>query len=343
MRTLATLLFLVLLTASVHPQQAESPHAYFEQAAASPYHWRSWSLRDAAQIEAHLYRKDATPRHTSYVWPNDPFSYAQDAAKIVLPPNVQNYEQMRFPINIGAHRLGVKRVSALVVWEFWGDESWVTELNPQPNRPTPRNGAKSFQLASYGKNPKIWLEPRHRFFGQGGNFSYLDVRSYTAGDPSNGTVRGGPGVEFYDEELKAARRYGSDTLGPMLAEFAVASRTWTRFFVRVEFNAGDPYAAVSFWVADETREPVAIFRDRRILNFEPGTMEDPQGMVDSFWVEFNQSMGRVGGEMIGYVRNVMVLKDVPDVTRWLKRPLGTGAPGRAGASRLSAPRGLRVR
>jgi hypothetical protein len=144
-------------------------------------------------------------------------------------------------------------------------------------------------------------------------------------------------VEFYDDALKATRHYGSDTLGPMLGEFPVATRTWTRFFVHVEFKAGDPYATVSFWVADETRHPVAIILDRRILNFEPGTLEDPQGMLDSFWVEFNQSQGRVGGEMIGYVRNVVVLKDVPDVNRWLRRPAG-----RSGVA-LSAPRGLHVR
>jgi hypothetical protein len=342
-KALATASLFLLFSTTLHLQPLVGPHAYFEEAVASPYHWRSWSLRDSAQIEAHLYRKNAVPRHTSYLWPNDPFPQAQDGAKIVLPPNVQNYEQMRFPIDIGAHKLGVKRVSALIVWEFWGDESWITELNPQPNRPTPRHGYKSFQLASYGKNPKIWFEPRHRFFGQGGNFSYLDVRSYGAPDASNGTVLGGPAVEFYDDALKAMRRYGSDALGPMLAEFPMATGAWTRFFVRVEFTAGDPYASVSLWVADETRDPVAILLDRRILNFEPGTMADPQGLLDSFWVEFNHSQGRTGGEMIGYVRNVIVLKDVPDVGRWLRRPVGTGGPGRAGASKLSAPRGLRVR
>ena len=335
MRTFATLFFFVLLSSSVHPQSAKGPHAYFDEAVASPYHWRSWSLRDSAQIEAHIHRKSGT-RQTSYVWPSDPFAHAQDAAKIVLPPNVGNYEQMRFPIDIGAHRLGVKRVSALVTWEFWGDDSWVTELNPQPNRPTPRGGYKSFQLASHGRNPEAWFEARHRFFGADDHFSYLDARSYTAPDPSNGTVRGGAGVEFRDLGGKLLRRYGSDALGPMLAEFPVATRTWTRFFVRVEFNAGDPYAAVSFWVADETRDPVALFLDRRILNFEPGTKEDPQGLLDSFWVEFNHSQGRVGGEMIGYVRNIVVLKDVPDAGRWLQRP-------NAGGTMLSAPKGLRLR
>jgi hypothetical protein len=343
MRFLATLLFLLAFSASVHPQRAESAHTFFDEAVASAYHWRSWSLRDAAQIEAHLYRKDSTPRHTSYVWPKDPFTYAQDGAKIVLPANVANYEQMRFPIEIGAHRLGVEKVSALVSWEFWADESWVTELNPKPDRPNPRISYKSFQLASYGRNPQIWLEARHRFFGHDGNLSYLDVRSYGAPDSSNGTVRGGSGVEFRDAAGKIVRRYGSDSLGPMLAEFPVAARTWTRFFAHVEFNAGDPYATVSYWVADETREPVAILRDRRILNFAPGTQTDPRGMLDSFWVEFNHSLGRMGEEMTGYVRNIVVLKDVPDVARWLRRPVGTGAPGRAGASRLSAPRGLRVR
>jgi hypothetical protein len=343
MRLLATLLFFLALSAAVHPQRADGPHTFFDEAVASPYHWRSWSLRDPAQIEEYLHRKTSSPRHTSYVWPNDPFPYAQDGAKIVLPPNVGNYEQMRFPIELGAHRLGVKKVSALVMWEFWGDESWVTELNAPPNKPSPRTSAKAFQLAAFGKNPEIWLEPRLRFFGADGHFSYLDVRTYGAPDATNGTVRGGDKVEFRDEAGKLLRRYGSDALGPMLAEFPVATRTWTRFFARVEFNAGDPYATVSYWVSDETRDPVAVLLDRRVLNFAPGTQADPQGLLDSFWVEFNQSLGRVGGEMIGYVRNIVVLKDVPDVNRWLRRPARTGGPGRSGASKLSAPRGLRVR
>lgn len=349
MRILATLLFVLALSASVHPQRADNPHALFDEAVASPYHWRSWSLRNAKQVETFIHRKSANPRHTSYVWPNDPFAHKQDAAKIVIPPNVVNYEQMRFPIDLGAHTLGAKRVSALVMWEFWGDESWIRELNPEPNRPSPRNGYKSFQLASQGKNPELWLEPRHRFIGADGNFGYLDVRAYGAPDKSNGTVRGGQGVEFRDNGGKLLRRYGSDALGPMLAEFPVATRTWTRYFVEVEFNAGDPYAKVSYWVADEKRDPVALLRDRRILNVAPGTIDDPKGELDSFWVEFNHSQGRVGGEMIGYVRNIVVLKDVPDVNRWLRRPGGSsvatlpGSPQLPVSPLLSAPRGVRVR
>lgn len=351
MRILATtLLFVLAMAASVHPQRGggPSPHAFFDEAVASPYHWRSWSLRNAAQVESMIHLKNTKPRHTTYVWPDDPFPYAQDAAKIVLPPNVINYEQMRFPVGIGAHKLGVKSVSALVIWDFWHDDSWVTELNPQPNRPNPRNGYKSFQLAAYGRNPRIWFEPRHRFFGQDGHLSYIDVRSYGGPDPSNGTVLGGTGVEFRNAGGGLLRRYGSDSLGPMVNEFAVARRTWTRFFVRVQFDAGDPFATVSFWVADETRDPVPILLDRRILNVAPGTQADPQGILDSFWVEFNHSQGRVGGEIIGYVRNIVVLKDVPDVNRWLRRPGGSpttaalpGSPQLPVSPLLSAPRGVR--
>jgi len=63
---------------------AAGPNDYFNALLARGEHWKSYSLRDQAQL---LQYKNASslPPSVNYVWPNDPDPHAQDAAKVVIP------------------------------------------------------------------------------------------------------------------------------------------------------------------------------------------------------------------------------------------------------------------
>lgn len=66
----------------VPPQMPTSTHQYFDALVARPDHWKSYSLRDAAQIA--LYR-GRTRADVTYQFSSDSDPRKQDAAKVVIP------------------------------------------------------------------------------------------------------------------------------------------------------------------------------------------------------------------------------------------------------------------
>jgi hypothetical protein len=104
-----------------------------------------------------------------------------------------------------------------------------------------------------------------------------------------------------------------------LRNFAIAANTWTRYWVQVTPRAGSPWWNFSMWMADESRDPVKLFDNEAVK---------PKGQGwERLWLEYNTSTNAVKqgrGELVGYVRNVVVLKPLGDVTPILQRPLGQG-------------------
>jgi peptidoglycan hydrolase-like protein with peptidoglycan-binding domain len=94
----------------------------------------------------------------------------------------------------------------------------------------------------------------------------------------------------------------------------IAPSTWTRYWVEMDYDSTPGRVVVSVWMADETQEPIQLldklsFSDARTLK--------------KFWIEFNTSQyGRVGGELVAYVRNVVVLSGLSDPTAILEKPIG---------------------
>ena len=71
-------------------------HAYFDSLVARPDHWKSYSLRDAAQIA--LYRQGSTP-WVDYIFATDPDPRKQDAAKIIIPDFVWRGQVLLAPLS----------------------------------------------------------------------------------------------------------------------------------------------------------------------------------------------------------------------------------------------------
>jgi hypothetical protein len=290
-----------------------NPHSYFDQLVASGYHWRSWHLRSTASIASAYWGVVSggvqLSGHTTYVWPNDPFTDKQDAAKIVLPAGQDNYEQLRMSLGIGAEFLSASQVSVLVTWDFYWDISYVLNKGGL-------EGYKSFQLSRH--NDRIYFEPRNRLESQAtplGGASWFDVRGYSPVTFTSAHGRGNP------YSIINGRNYGSDTIGPMENEFLIKPNRWTRFWATFTFTAGSTYASnVNFWIADEDTDATQILSGVEMFwpahdNVSPG------GILHKLWIEFNSSQPRPAGEIIMYVRNVCALRDVPDYTVYLQRPI----------------------
>jgi hypothetical protein len=180
---------------------------------------------------------------------------------------------------------------------------------------------KAFNLVSDG----IWLEPGARYSAaRSGELAELNVRSYNRpGGATNWASTGGdhtgPGVT------------ATEPLSPSVSRFYIKPNSWTRYWVQVEQRAGD-YDYVDMWMADETTEPVQVYR-RLPISVRPGGIEE-------FLVEFNTSLDSfVRGHMrdlVSYVRNVVTLQDAGDPTDLLLRPNATTLRG------PSAPRNVRI-
>jgi len=184
---------------------------------------------------------------------------------------------------------------------------------------------KTFNFLSDG----IWLEPGSKFasalssFNSSSDVAELNVRSYqnpngpAVWSTSNGTVLG-PGTT------------ANQPLGPKLTDFILKPNTWTRYWVQIQQRAND-YDYLNFWIADESRNAVQIYRNIP-LSVRP-TGKAPNS-IQSFVVEFNTSTSEfVRGDtrdLVAYVRNYVALRDAGDPTNLLVRPsesLKTGLPG----------------
>jgi hypothetical protein len=171
----------------------------------------------------------------------------------------------------------------LITWDAW----WGAEFR------TDRGGMatqKTFQIASALDNSERFLEIRTRFsLAAPPAICTIDMRTY------------GPiGSNVTDD----------DPVSPQLAQFQVAPNTWTRFWVEIEISP-DAFDRVSFWVADTVRQPVQLL-DRREI--------DSAGALTDFWLEYNGSAARSGGPLVGYVRNLAVLRNVTTTASLLQQP-----------------------
>ena len=81
---------LVVTAASLLPAQTTSPHAYFDALVARADHWKSYSLRSAAQlarpIDGGYADSNSNPLMVTFAPNEDDDPHAQDAAKVVIPP-----------------------------------------------------------------------------------------------------------------------------------------------------------------------------------------------------------------------------------------------------------------
>src|SRR5688572_4695718 len=78
---------------------AGDPHEYFNTLVKRSDHWKSFSLRSAAQMQQYRH-STARPMYVTYDPENDPYPGRQDAAKVMVPefdPTV--FSQLAKPIS----------------------------------------------------------------------------------------------------------------------------------------------------------------------------------------------------------------------------------------------------
>ncbi len=88
----------------VLPAQSSSPHAYFDSLVSRADHWKSYSLRDEAQLgrpkDGGYAASNSDPLMVTYDPANDGDPHAQDAAKVVIPPfNPSSSTKLAQPIS----------------------------------------------------------------------------------------------------------------------------------------------------------------------------------------------------------------------------------------------------
>ena len=316
------------------PQGApKGSHAYFDALVARPDCMSAFSLRDNAQLQEYKHSKAATQLVT-YDPVNDRDPRKQDAAKLVVPAGqVSLHSTVRLPIGTQ------DGTTTLVTWDAWFGSEFRYENTGITNY-------KTFQFASPAK--KIWFEVRTKFKGaeEGrgrgkGSRNDRNDKSDKKGSGGGGGKRAQKGNSqkpeapaatpappvksaHVDLGLVDARAYGAKgtalgpnvesggSLTPKAGNFTVRSEVWTRYWVMIEQRAND-WDLVSLWVADEDHDPVQII-DRRQLSVN--------GSVEEFWLEYNTSShgGTNLGERVGYVRDVVMLRNPKDVPALLQRP-----------------------
>lgn len=122
------------------------------------------------------------------------------------------------------------------------------------------------------------------------------------------------------------------------APFNIARQTWTRFFVRVDQRVND-YDYIDTWIADEMRDPVQV-----VFNV-PVSVRLTNGVrsMDRWWgAELNTSTSTNvrpdGRDLVSYMRNFLVMRDVADMRDVLIRPGASAPPQRV----LRAPYDVNV-
>ena len=285
------------------PEPGLTRHDYFDALSARPDVLAAYPLR--TQEEIARYRYGSYPAKVAY----DP---GADAARWTWGQDEVNAEQLRMPLGLTRPAAGSSKV--LIISDHYWDESWFTEFAetrfPDGTIAKRLDGWKWLQVTD--KVPErtrvgnIWCEPQMRWVGHDPDIlAWFGVRGYAAVRPP--TVTSGLGV------IAEGRNFLSGTLGPMLGAFKAKARTWTRAFIEIEQRAGDDYARISFWMADETQAATPIILGAEMLS---------GGVNDTFWIEYNTSREvRSGGPMAAWARNVVMLKDVSDPLPLLLKPV----------------------
>ena len=289
----------------------DGPHAYYDGLVARADHYRSYSLRDQAQLVAYGHVPRGEDPDIDYIWPDDPDPRRQDAAKLVVPSdgsgirstdNRNSIYQVRVPIDV--NELGH---TYLVTWDAWYGDEWRMEVSGIPAH-------KAFQLDGpdrLGGRAKIWWEIHH---------AYKNIRSYPVLPDEVARLA----VRHYASSFNASTGIGvpagpnvtsgSTSMTPTTpySQWNIRPERWVRHWQLIEYGLdSDPWRTdppgtlMSLWVADEDRAPVQLYDRLQVTLWPPG--------IRKLWIEVNTSTNEVKAgrpDLVAYFRNVVVLRDV---------------------------------
>jgi hypothetical protein len=280
-------------------------HGYFDRLAALPGA-TAYSLRSAAMVDQYRRNRSVTP-YVSYDPASDPDPRRQDAMKITIPDTANG-----LPTQVWLPTGHTPLTTLFVTFDAWWGKEFRFETTGVDNH-------KSWQIGS--PNEDVYTEFRTRFGLARGtsSLSYVDIRQYADGQQ-------GPNVVF--SPVFNGRTYGSNAIGPMVGDFAIAPETWTRVAVYFELQEDQQWYRMSMWVSDETRDPVLVY-DGLQLRPKKGPkphVVDMGGAWGTVRVEYNTSHSTVvagRGPLVSYARNVVTVNGLTkdSVLALLQRPV----------------------
>ena len=180
----------------------------------------------------------------------------------------------------------------LTTWDVWYPKDMTKGLVGFGNW-------KQFQFRRNIPSPHIWFEVRSRFdlAPTVNDVGTIDFRGYT-------TL--GPNVTK------------DQPLAPQIHPFVLRPERWIRYTMLLDQRAND-WDLISFWAADWEQGVVQLLDG---IQMDTSDGVDPPS-VDSFQLEFNsgQRLTLKRPDWIVHVKNVVMLKDVQDVTSVLVKPI----------------------
>jgi hypothetical protein len=329
-------------TPSPMPTTSSSAHSYFNTLVTRSEHMANFSLRSPAQLTLYTQKwPDRVTQDFNYVWPNDPDSRRQDAAKLVIPSdgsggisggpepvnpyNRNSIYQLRVPMP-----KMVPGNAYLVTWDAWYGDEWRNPISGI-------DGHKAFQFDGPDKHlgaTKIWWEINHGYQDKltlplfSGDVGSLRVRHYASPmtniSPSSNYPVGsywgvptGPNVASGSTSSTPTRPYSQWNIKSerwvrcwQLIEYQMDSMTVAQYggVTNEQFLAANGYAApkgtlMSLWCADEDRSASQLYDRLQVTLWEPG--------IKQFWIEFNTSLNAVKAgrpDLVAYLRNIVIMK-----------------------------------
>lgn len=306
---------------TVYPPPSGAGNAYFESLLQRADLWKSYSMRDAAQLKQYA-ASQSMPMDITYDPTHDPDPRRQDAAKVVIPTVAVGGT---IPVGVNSIKNQVRLPTGttdghtyLYTWDAWYGREYSYHLADAGNASV--SGWKTFQLdapASWGGRAAIRWEVNNQIDRDQDSGGMIRCRYYTYS-----TTDLGPNIGTGLDQLK----------GPYAnPNYVIQTETWIRYWALIEQIPND-YDRISLWAADSTHNPVLII-DRLQVTFNDGNQK--------FWLEFNTSteglFDRTTATMlkpgtvvpadanprppyVAYVRNLAILRDVANPTALMARP-----------------------
>ena len=328
------------------PPPASGEHVYFDSLVARPDHWKSYSLRDVAQIA--MYR-GGSAAYADYLFATDPDPRKQDAMKLSVPTytwgghllavpmtatdtaftapaglvlNPQVYYRMDSEEMVFASRVGqIVTVTRGVNGTTPAAHAVGTQIykgtNSLPSQVRLPLGTSLGSTYMFTWDSWMGAEFKTNISGLTAYKHFQHARTKT-GDGSIAlevrSIFGTAGLAADEVAAIDLRQYG--TLGPGVTLVGDSVRPRANTF-NIKADTWTRYWVVvehvigdwdrfSLWVADPTREPVQIY-DRIPLELNAAT--GVQTLV-KFWYELNTSLDVIKAgrpTLVSYVRNFVAL------------------------------------